>query len=56
MTQIAQEILALTKLDWNTTMFAGKEPITTAFSEDVGEILRELPVNMQPRTSYRFYM
>jgi len=56
MSQIAQEILALTKLDWNTTMFAGKEPITTAFAEDVGEILRELPPNMEPRTSYRFYM
>lgn len=56
MTQIAQEILALTKLDWNTTMFAGKEPITTAFAEDVGEILRELPHNVQPRSTYRFYM
>ena len=48
--------LALTKLDWNTTMFAGKGPITTAFAEDVGEILRELPLNVQARTSYRFYM
>jgi hypothetical protein len=56
MTQIAQEILALTKLDWNTTMVAGKEPITTAFAEDVGEILREVPLNVQARTSYRFYM
>ena len=56
MIQIAQEILALTKLDWNTTMFAGKEPITTAFAADVGEILRELPHNVQPRTTYRFYM
>lgn len=56
MISIAQEILALTKLDWNTTMFAGKEPITTAFAEDVGQILAELPANMQARTSYRFYM
>lgn len=56
MTQIAQEILALTKLDWNTTMFAGKEPITTAFADDVGQILAELPYNVQPRRTYRFYM
>jgi len=55
MSQIAQEIVALTKLDWNTTMFAGKEPITTAFAHDVAEILRELPDEaMKP--SYRFYM
>lgn len=56
MTQIAQEILALTKLDWNTTMFAGKEPITTAFAQDVGHILAELPKDLEPKRSYRFYM
>jgi hypothetical protein len=56
MTQICQEILALTKLDWNSAMFAGKEPITTAFSEDVGHILSELPPNITPKTQYRFYM
>ena len=55
MSQIAQEILALTKLDWNTTMFAGKEPITTAFAHDVAEILREVP-DEALKTSYRFYM
>lgn len=56
MTQIAQEILALTKLDWNTTMFAGKEPITTAFAAEVGQILSEFPPNSEPKRSYRFYM
>jgi len=56
MTQIAQEILALTKLDWNTTMFAGKEPITTAFAWEVGQILSEFPPNAEPKRSYRFYM
>ena len=56
MTQICQEILSLTKLDWNTADFGGKEPITTAFSEDVGHILAELPQSAAPRTQYRFYM
>lgn len=57
MTQICQEILALTKLDWNTADFGGKEPITTAFSHDVGQILAELPSTAPPpRTLYRFYM
>jgi hypothetical protein len=36
-------------------MFAGKEPITTAFAHDVAEILRELPEEAL-KTSYRFYM
>jgi hypothetical protein len=54
--QICQEILALTKMDWNSAMFAGKEPITTAFSEDVGHILAELPTGVEARPEYRFYM
>ncbi len=56
LTLICQEILSLTKLDWNTADFAGKEPITTAFSGDVGHILAELPPGATPRTLYRFYM
>jgi hypothetical protein len=32
------------------------EPITTAFSEDVGHILAELPIGAEPRPQYRFYM
>ena len=54
--QICQEVLALTKMDWNSAMFAGKEPITTAFSEDVGHILAELPNGATARPQYRFYM
>jgi hypothetical protein len=56
LTRVAQEIVALTKLDWNTTMFAAKEPITTAFAADVGQILSEVPTGVQPQRAYRFYM
>lgn len=56
LTQICQEILLLTKLDWNTSDFAGKEPITTAFSFDVGHILAEVRSDATPKTLYRFYM
>jgi hypothetical protein len=54
--RLCEEILALTKLDWNSAVFAQKEPITTAFSEDVGRVLAEIPPGVQPRTTYRFYM
>lgn len=53
---VAEEVLALTKMDYNSTAFAGRGPITTAFSEDVGHILAELPADITPRTQYRFYM
>lgn len=56
LTQICTELLILTKLDWNTTEFGGREPITTAFSKEVGKILAELPPGVTPKTLYRFYM
>lgn len=56
MKKLCEEILALTKMDWNSAVYAGKDPITTAFSEDVGKILAEMPPGAQPKPTYRFYM
>ena len=56
MKKLCDEILALTKMDWNSAVYAGRDPITTAFSEDVGQILAEMPPGVQPRPTYRFYM
>ncbi len=56
LTQICEEILALTKMDWNSSAFSGKAPITTAFATDVGHILAEVPEGGVVQTSYRFYM
>ena len=53
---ILQEILALTKMNWNTADFACGEPITIAFSHRVGQILAELPPDLPMRPEYRFYM
>ncbi len=51
-----REVLALTKMNWNTADFSCSMPITVAFSRKVGEILAELPADVQPRPAYRFYM
>jgi hypothetical protein len=56
MKKLCEEILALTKMDWNSAVYAVRDPITTAFSEDVGQILAEMPEGVQPRPVYRFYM
>ena len=42
---VLQEILALTKTNWNTADFACSEPVTIAFSHRVGQILAELPTH-----------
>ena len=56
---IGKEILALTKLNYNNAKFCIKTPITIAFSKRVGDILREMPPDMDPKdigTKFKFYM
>jgi hypothetical protein len=50
------EILALTRMNWNSANFAAAEPITLGFSRKVGLILGELPKDVEPQKYFRFYM
>ena len=54
--EIAEEILGLTKLNWNTTSFSTYLPITLEFSKEVGKILSEAAPNIKLQDHYRFYM
>lgn len=53
---VCSEILALTKLNWNTCAFASGSPVTVAFSRQVGTILKALPEGIEPLTRYKYYM
>jgi len=53
---VCREILALTKLNWNSCAFASSVPITIRFARDVGRILTELPKGIEPKTKYKYYM
>lgn len=50
------EILALTKMNWNSSRLGGKAPITLKFSDLVGEIMREVPINIEPMPQFMYYM
>lgn len=54
--QTCAEILSLTKMNWNSTQFDGKYPITLLCARKVGEILKYLPPEVEPQISYSFYM
>jgi hypothetical protein len=56
MDMVMREILALTKLNWNSADFSVSQPITLSFSRRVGEILAEMPTTVSPQEEYRFYM
>ena len=55
-TFLAQEILALTKMNWNNTQFDGREPITLRCARQVGGILKYIGPNDHHEPYYRFYM
>ena len=54
--RLAEELLALTKLNWNNTQFDGGEPITMRVARQVGKVLKYVGQDgvVQPR--YSFYM
>jgi hypothetical protein len=53
---ILNEILVLTKMNWNSSRLGGLMPITLKFSKLVGEILREIPPDIEPQPQQKFYM
>lgn len=53
---LCEEILALSKMNWNNTQFDGKFPITIGCSRKVGEIMKYLDQSDKPQIRYAFYM
>jgi len=53
---LAQEILALTKMNWNNTQFDGAEPITLRAARQVGSVMKYVPLNSPVHPRYSYYM
>jgi hypothetical protein len=53
---LAQEILALSKMNWNNTQFDSSLPITVRAARQVGDILKYAGGMKQIQTRYAFYM
>jgi hypothetical protein len=54
--KILDEILILTKMNWNSSAFGGLWPVTLRFSRWVGEIMREIPLDREPLPQFKFYV
>jgi len=54
--QLLPEILALTKMNWNSTRFVNVEPITIAAARNVGDVLRYVDHDSPIQARYSFYM
>lgn len=53
---ICDEILSLTKMNWNNTQFDRQMPITIECARNVGEILKYLDSGDQMQLKYSYYM
>lgn len=53
---LAEEILALTKMDWNNTQFDRSEPVTIRVAQDVGALLKYMDEEPFVEPQYKFYM
>ncbi len=55
-TQVAQDILGLTKLNYNACRLGESEPVTVGFSNAVGEILISNTGSTQVKNKFKFYI
>jgi hypothetical protein len=54
--QVARDIFALTKLNYNACKFGDSEPVTIGFSDAVGEILVSNPTVTKRNPRFKFYI
>lgn len=53
---LAQEIMSLTKMNWNNSQFDGSDPITLRAAREVSRVLRYCDDDVTPETRYSYYM
>jgi hypothetical protein len=53
---VLADILALTKLNYNSCIFADGVPVTLRFADAIGEILTAGPVQRTPPLPFRHYI
>ena len=54
---VCADIMGLTKLDWNSSTFYTRMPVTIGVSRKVGEVMAEMVASQgEPPNSYKFFM
>lgn len=53
---LCEEILGLTKMNWNNTQMDGRLPITLECARKIGDIMKYVSPTEKPQVSYSFYM
>ena len=56
MYRVATDVMGLTRMNWNTAQNTNGQPVTIRFARQVGGIMAELGEEVEPLSSYRYYM
>lgn len=51
-----KDLLALSKMNWNSAASFASLPISLSFARKVNGVMAEIPRNSDPNPSFRFYM
>ena len=54
--RVMADVLALTKVNFNTCLFNDRSPVTIRFANAIGDILVSAPVTSPPRLPFKFYI
>lgn len=53
---VMSDVLALTKINFNTCLFNDREPVTIRFADAIGDILIAAPQEGEPMLPFKFYI
>jgi len=53
---VMADVLALSKINFNTCLYNDREPVTIRFADAIGEILTAAPITSEPRLPFKFYI
>jgi hypothetical protein len=53
---VLQDILGLTKINFNSCLHNDRLPVTIRFANAVGDVLISAPINSEPRLPFKFYI
>lgn len=54
--EVAEEVLALSKMNWNSTRFDGRMPVSLRTARQVADIIKHLPSGAYVEPTYAYYM
>ncbi|MBU2534144.1 MAG: hypothetical protein KKB37_15495, partial [Alphaproteobacteria bacterium] len=54
--QVLEDILGLTKINFNSCLLYNRMPVTIKFADAIGDVLLAAPTKGEPKLPFKFYI